>query len=1325
MNKSKKGFRTLANYTLMLLFLFGGAVMGLAFALSSFYLTVSGKVTFTVYGVDAIVTGSVTGAQSNPVLETLTFNEDTTDSTISPESWNNLKFEFNASVTPIVFTIGIENRSESLNIFSNIYMSAPDQVTVTEKVAGNEVEVNSDFIVDASSSKQAQYIFNVTDTTSAFLSKGFELEIFLNKADPDDESNYSPYLAFTDFNNTTLTCSVLHGTDTTATSITIPSRVSHEGKTYDVVAIADNGFENMTTLTSITLPNSIKTIGDYAFAGGGLTSITIPKNVTEIGSMAFASCPLSSTSVASGNSVYTEYSYGIYKGTELVVGSSYLYQSIMAGTTTIGEGAYYGRATLPKITIPSSVKYINENAFYGCTSLETITIPSSVTRIDKNAFSGSGLTSVTFENTSGWAIEDGNTLSSSDLANTTTAKTYLTSTYSDCVWIGGLTLDASEYSTLLFAYDSSTMTASVAANSSNKPTGSLVIPEKVLHDGVEYSVTSIAAMGFTDCTSLTSITIPSSLTTINVPSMVPVHPFGGCTSLTSIIVDENNPTYYSYGNGLYEGSELIAGCKNTTTIKDGTTSIRQLAFYQDTGLTSITIPSSVTYIGHQAFNDCTSLTSAVFENPVGWEKFSYTFSPSDLADPSTAADKLSNMTDAWTCTGENYSYPTLIFTYYWESRTASVSANYSNLPKDDTTIPSTISWDGVSFSVTEIDCNGFSGCTGLTSITIPSTVEKIGANAFSGCKGLTSITLGSTTNWLAGDTAIDSSDLDDTANAVTLLTSTYVDREWTKATVLDASAYTTLTFTYNTSSKTATVAQNSSNKPTGSLKIPAKVLYNSVEYTVTEIAVRGFMMGSMSEVILPDTIETIRDCAFMSCTSITSIKLGSGLKKIGNMAFAWMYIEQLDLPDGLETIADYGLAYLSKLKSIRFPDSVTYIGSNVCSNMGSSSLEECILPSGIKYIPDGMFSGMTMYEMPLKSITIPSSVERIGNNAFNMCTNLTNIHIPSSVKYIGEDAFYGCKMSSIIIPENVIKIGAGAFSKATTTNIIFKNTSGWSAISTSDSSEVALDVTASSLNATNLAGSGTYASGYDIVNEKYAKAENYSDILTFSYSGTSATVTGLATTTVSAIEIPESIVYNGTTYTVTSIGSSAFENNTSIRYVSIPKTITSIGDSAFYGCTNLSAFKNSNTSIQTIGQSAFYNTSIGSFSFDSTLTSIGFGAFQNCKNLGSASLSSTKITTIEMNTFSGCTSLSSASLPDTLTEMEFVCFANTSLTSITIPKNVKRVLWAFSDCSYLTSVTFSYTTGWTIANYTQTLTTDVTNPTTNAEYLRAGANATR
>lgn len=146
-----------------------------------------------------------------------------------------------------------------------------------------------------------------------------------------------------------------------------------------------------------------------AFANcSGLTSVTIPDRVTSIGDYAFYEC-IRLTSVTIGK-----------------------------GVRSIGDYAFYNCTSLTIIPIPDGVTSIGERAFENCRGLTSVTIPDSVTSIGESAFSGCSLWRATFENTSGWSVRNSigrfTSISSADLSDSSVAATYLTSTYRRHTW---------------------------------------------------------------------------------------------------------------------------------------------------------------------------------------------------------------------------------------------------------------------------------------------------------------------------------------------------------------------------------------------------------------------------------------------------------------------------------------------------------------------------------------------------------------------------------------------------------------------------------------------------------------------------------------------------------------------------------------------------------------------------------------------------------------------------------------------------------------------------------------------------------------------------
>ena len=140
-------------------------------------------------------------------------------------------------------------------------------------------------------------------------------------------------------------------------ALTIPSEVTEGLKTYSVTSLGKYAFQDCLNLTSVTIPNSVTSIGYAAFSGSGLTSVIIPNSVTSIGFAAFSGSGL--TSVIIPNSV-----------------------------TSIGVYAFDYCFGLTSVIIPNSVTSIDNGAFYNCSGLTSVTIPNSVTFIGDYAFQG-------------------------------------------------------------------------------------------------------------------------------------------------------------------------------------------------------------------------------------------------------------------------------------------------------------------------------------------------------------------------------------------------------------------------------------------------------------------------------------------------------------------------------------------------------------------------------------------------------------------------------------------------------------------------------------------------------------------------------------------------------------------------------------------------------------------------------------------------------------------------------------------------------------------------------------------------------------------------
>ncbi len=433
-------------------------------------------------------------------------------------------------------------------------------------------------------------------------------------------------------------------------SVTIPD---------SVMSIGEHAFGFCSALSNVTIPSSVTSIDKYAFIGcHALANVEIPDSVTEIGFSAFASTAWYNNQpdgvVYIGNLLYN------YKGT-MPNGTSI---TIKDGTKGISDYAFDRCSGLSNVTIPNSVTSIGTGAFSECIGIVSITIPDSVTSIGQNAFYGTE-----------WYNKQ-----------------------PDGVIYVGEVLYEFKLSNLLTPYDTSI----------------------TIKDGTK----GISSHAFDWCSGLKSITIPNSVTDIG------EYAFSGHNSLTSITVESGNPKYHSDGNCLIEtdSKTLLAGCNTSVIPNDGSvTRIGSGAFFEHTKLSSITIPYGVTSIGDEAFKECTSLTNVIIPDSVksiGDEAFKKCTSLTNVMIPDSV--KSIGRGSFGYCTGmTSIELPDTIMSIGEYA--------FSSCGLTSITIP-----NGV-ISVRE---GTFYTCDGLTSVTIADSVVSIGYSAFYGCVALTSLSIG-------------------------------------------------------------------------------------------------------------------------------------------------------------------------------------------------------------------------------------------------------------------------------------------------------------------------------------------------------------------------------------------------------------------------------------------------------------------------------------------------------------------------------------------------------------------------------------------------------
>jgi len=473
--------------------------------------------------------------------------------------------------------------------------------------------------------------------------------------------------------------------------------------------------------------------------------------------------------------------------------------------------------------------------------------------------------------------------------------------------------------------------------------------EKVTVNGYNYTIITDDYYAYVTggASGSTVISIPSSITYKN-------------QSYTVVGVDDmafwsrDEVTSVSLPSTLrWIGKEAFLGCNMTSLIiPNSVNTIQTGAFASCKALLSLSLPSKAITIQRQAFRNCISLTSvSIFAgSDLQGEVFENCTSLTNVVIPKNAT--LGGQ-DFAGCTG-------LTKVVIWSSDTGEYTFN-------GCTSLTTISFGS---TARNIDKYCFSGCTGLTSVVIPNQIETIGDGAFQDCSNLESITLGSGLKKLG--------QINTQAGIVSGCTNL------SKVIIHDVASWCNVDLVHGVDIFQYGKLYSDENTEVTKLVIPEGVT------TIKKYAFR--QCSNIQSVQFPNTLEAVGDYTFYKCAALESVKFGSGLKTIGAYAFgSCSLFTKMIIPD----VAAYCGITLDGNSNLFAYDKHIYSDEE-------TEITELIIPEGTAAINENVFRKC----IGITSLTIPSSVETIGTYAFAECEALVEIVIGDHVSSIGDNAFF-------------------------------------------------------------------------------------------------------------------------------------------------------------------------------------------------------------------------------------------------------------------------------------------------------------------------------
>lgn len=1125
------------------------------------------------------------------------------------------------------------------------------------------------------------------------------------------------------------------------TEIGLPIRLKTLGK---------NAFDycsNLKTLTFAEDNTQLTAIPDYAFRyTDSLGDVVLPENVTTFGVGAFQESGITSVSISSKfNTTSSGSIFANCSRLETVVFRTYTGSA--RSTCKTGTNMFANCTSLTSVTLPVDLKEISNTTFQNCTALQELTLPATLTTIGGNAFDGC----VKLQGINRTPSDAVGTVNIPAKVSNIKTKAFL-----NCGKITNINLNAITVSLTLKA-------GAFAGTGITE----IIIPQKTSTLEAVFS-DIINSNPATVCDKLTTVTFASGNTSLKT---IPDRMFQGISTLSNITLPKGLSgtgtnlltinQYAFYGTNIKsiefpkETKEIknnaFENCKQLKTVtfeKDASGNCKFVTIgssaFKGSGLTSISIPTSVVMNNSSVFENCVSLQTATFENgnastggsnsslfrgcsaltsvtlPVSLASIdSYMFygctSLEQIALPGTVR-KISDYAfyncKALTSIDMSVAPITEISSYAFSKSglTTVIASSYlqsiGNYAFDGCASLTAVTYSGASLRT--IGNYAFRGCKVLQAIDLPAGVTSIGNYAYENCDAVTTVTLPKSLRTLGTNPFVYCD------NLAEVVAPDYDEDETVFFTVGNGALYngdkSVLYLFFDRAATTFTL-------PEETVEIAASAFYGMPLTTVvanTRIIEEGdgLLIGSnafrdsgLTSITLGDNV-SIGGYAFAECDGLTSITIPDGAEIstgafAGDVNLANITLEGEAIYGGYA--ATFGENAVVTLTGVAV-DGVEGLVIKANAFQNDTSLVNVVIAEGVTEIQSSAFSGASN----LTNVTLPSTLKTIGNSVF-MNTNLASLTLPSSLEIIGSYAFYGNSgITSLTLPSGLKSIGAQAFNGLSITSITIPNT-----VETIDK------------------GVFSYTS-----NGVTTACENLSSIV-FEAGNTKLTnlpqEAFLNLASLTSITLPDHLESIGTYFPPPGIGWTGYTfKGTSLTSISIPSTVSIIASGVFDGISTLTSVTfekddNGNSSLDIIDGNAFRNTGIsGELRIPASVTQIGANAFYGCSidtitferdsenvnsltRISAGAFYGTAITEVTIpenvtiigttgsssaiGTFEACAQLATVNFESdaegnsALQSIGNNVFKGTALTQIVIPETVTKVDAAFNDCTLLTKVT--------------------------------------